>query len=60
MLTFIKKNNQLIHLDLSHTQMSASQIKKLVTEFKKAVSLQSVHLCGNPGRTPEVIEWVRE
>ncbi len=29
MIRFIKKNKQLLHIDLSHTQMSESQIKKL-------------------------------
>lgn len=58
MINFVRKNNQLLHLDLSHSHISEDQIKRLMPEIHKAISLQAVHLCGNPGRTPEVINWI--
>ena len=59
MAKFVHKNKQLLHLDLSHMEMSSDQIKKLVPVIRKATSLQAVHLCGNPGGTAEVVEWAR-
>lgn len=46
-------------MDLSHTQMPEEHMKQLLKVTYNDVCLQSLHLCGNPGRSKAMIEWTR-
>ena len=45
----IKKNRSLKLLDLSHSRLNELIIRKILRALRKAISLQSIHLSGNPG-----------
>lgn len=51
---FIKRNKNLIHLDLSHTQLTEGMLWWLGSTLTRAPSLASLHLSGNPGITSEL------
>jgi len=57
---FIKYNQNLMHLNLSHTFMDKDMIHKVSEAMNKARSLQSLHLSGNPGITDENINFIRK
>lgn len=57
---FIKYNQNLMHLNLSHTFMDKDMIYKVSEAMNKARSLQSLHLSGNPGITDENINFIRK
>ena len=46
---FIKRNKNLIHLNLEATGLTYEMIKLLLVSVKASRSLQGIHLCGNPG-----------
>ncbi len=51
---FIKRNKNLIHLDLSHTQLTEGMLWWIGSTLTRAPSLASLHLSGNPGITSEL------
>ena len=57
---FIKYNQNLMHLNLSHTFMDKDMVYKICDCMNKARSLQSLHLSGNPGITDETIKYLRK
>lgn len=50
----IKHNQCLLHLDLSGTGLEAKLLLGIAEALRKAKSLLSVHLSGNPGLTDQV------
>jgi hypothetical protein len=51
LVQFITKNPELIHLDLSNTELTESMLIYLVDAIAESKSLMAVHLDGNPGLT---------
>jgi len=51
---FIKHNNSLLQLDLSHTQLRANLLRELVTCLRRAQSLLTLDISGNPGVSDEL------
>ena len=49
---FIKRNKQLIHFDLTQTNLTEYMLWKLGASLVRAKSLIAIHLCGNQGITP--------
>ena len=49
---FIKRNKQLIHLDLTQTNLTEYMLWKLGSSLARAKSLVSIHFSGNQGITP--------
>ena len=49
---FIKYNKNLLHLDLTCTGLTDQMIRTIGTALKRARSILSLHLSGNPGVTP--------
>ena len=58
--TFIKYNTYLVHLDLRNVGLSVAGIKYVTSFLNKAQALQVMHLGGNDGVTPEIVNWVCE
>lgn len=56
--SFIKYNTNLVHLDLGNTGLCEFAISFIVTFLTKSQALQCLHLDGNPGLGPELIEWI--
>lgn len=56
LLNFIRKNNCIIHVDLSHTMMEKESMKELLQVVYKDITIQVLHLCGNPGHSKEMIK----
>lgn len=52
--TFIKHNPKLLHLDLSHMGLPTAMLKELGPALRKAKSLVSLHISGNPGGTKKL------
>ena len=46
---FIRRNRNLIHVNLEATGLTYHMIKELLVSIKLSRSLQAIHLCGNPG-----------
>ena len=46
---FIKRNKQLVHLNLENTGLSCDMIKELLVIVSKSRHIQAIHLCNNPG-----------
>jgi len=46
---FIKYNFKLYHLDLSHTGLTTLMLREFGSSLRRAKSLLSLHLNGNPG-----------
>jgi len=55
---FIKKNTSLIHADFSHTGLNEKQLWYFGRAMRRSKSLRSLHLCGNPGITPRLKEYL--
>ena len=51
---FLRFSKKLIHLNLTATNLSENAILHILPAIKKASSLQSIHLSGNPGVTETV------
>ena len=51
---FIKHNSSLLQLDLSHTQLRANLLRELVTCLRRAQSLLTLDISGNPGVSDEL------
>ena len=49
----IKRNKNLVHLDLSATGLTVWILKELGSAFKRAPALLAVHLTNNPGLTSD-------
>ena len=48
---FIKYNKNLLHLDLSYTGLDELTLMTIGSTLRRAKSLLSIHLTGNPGVT---------
>jgi hypothetical protein len=59
-LIFVRNNQELMHLDLSHTEMQESMLKPLIQAVSESNTLMAVHLCGNPGINHDVIKFSEE
>jgi len=55
----IKRNKQLIHLNLVSTGLTELMIVELANSIRRSKSLLSVHLCGNKGVTDRVKNYMR-
>ena len=51
--SFLTKNKELVHLDVSNSQLQTEMLKRIVQALSNSSSLMSIHLCGNPGLTPD-------
>ena len=51
---FIKRNKNLIHLDLSQTNLTELMLWRIGSALSRAKSLVSIHFSGNQGITPAV------
>ena len=56
--TFLKYNPEMIHINLSNTGMITSAIHYLSHPLKRAQSLRSIHLDGNPGVNNRSIDFL--
>ena len=56
---FIKYNPQLYHLNLERCGLIDPALKYIVALLRKSQALRCLHLCGNVGLSPELIEWIR-
>jgi hypothetical protein len=45
----IKENRSLKLLDLSYSRLNELVVRRILRALRKAISLQSIHLSGNPG-----------
>ena len=53
---FIKRNMRLIHVDLTNTGLSEKMLYAFGPALRRAKSLRSIHLSGNPGLSdPEAV-----
>jgi hypothetical protein len=59
MCTFIKKNPSLILFDLSNTRLGELALSKLGRASRKAISMQSLNLSGNPGITLTLLNKIK-
>ena len=57
---FVKYNQKLYHLDLTHTGLNELMIKKIGTALNKARSLVGIHLSDNPGITERNLEFLKD
>lgn len=55
---FIKYNTNLLHLNLQSASLSAYLIVMIGNALRKSMSLAGVHLCDNPGVTPETLKYL--
>jgi len=46
-----------MHLDLSYTELQDNMLRKIINAIKESNSLMAVHLCGNPGISPSLIDY---
>lgn len=52
---FIKSNRELLHLDLSNTDLQLAHLQPILEAISQSQSLMSVHLDGNPAlRDPQL------
>eukprot|EP00831_Metopus_contortus_P032450 TRINITY_DN26210_c0_g1_i1.p1 TRINITY_DN26210_c0_g1~~TRINITY_DN26210_c0_g1_i1.p1 ORF type:complete len:503 (+),score=42.42 TRINITY_DN26210_c0_g1_i1:1010-2518(+) len=58
--TFIAKNKQLVHLDLSYSRITDFQIKEILAYAIKSPSLMSLHLSGNAISEKFKTNWLAE
>ena len=54
MQRFIKKNKNLLHLDLSQTNLTEYMLWKIGSSLSRGRTIVAVHFSGNPGVTPSV------
>ncbi len=52
------KQNVLLHLDLSHTELQDDMMLELIYAMKESESLQAVHLDGNPANSKQMYQQV--
>jgi len=57
---FIWINRKLIHVDLSNTNLSEGMIYRLLPAIKKAKTMMSIHLTGNPGATDQLMAFAQK
>jgi hypothetical protein len=55
MCHFLKRNKQLTHLNLTATMLAMAPLLKVGKALRRSCSLQSIHLCENPGINEETI-----
>lgn len=58
MSRLIKYNKNLIHLDLSYTGLDDTAVRALGVALRRAKSIVSMHLSGNPGVKPKVKKYL--
>lgn len=56
---FIKRNNYLIHADLSNTGLNERALWYFGRAMRRSKSIRGLHLSGNPGITPRLIEYLK-
>lgn len=56
--TIIKRNKQLLHLDLTCTGLTNLIVHEMGSHLRRAGSLLSIHLSGNPGLSRENCEYL--
>lgn len=56
---FIKYNTHLIHLNLERCGLIEPAIKSITALLRKSQALRCLHLCGNEGLSPDLVEWIR-
>ena len=57
---FTKYNAKLIHLDLQKTGLSEPILRYFGKILRRAQSLRAIHLCGNPGLSVGLVEYLQE
>jgi hypothetical protein len=55
---FIKRNSNLIHVNLANCGLDSDMLKEFGVALRRAKSLVSLHLSSNPGDTEEVREAI--
>ena len=55
LMRLIKRNKQLLHLDLTQCNLTEFMLWKIGASLARAKSLVSLHLSGNQGITPNLI-----
>ena len=55
----VKRNKQLLHLNLTSTGLTEQMIVDIAVALRRAKSLLSVHLCGNKGVTERSKEFMK-
>ena len=58
--TLIKRNKNLVHLDLTQTQLTEHMLWRIGMCLSRAKSLAAIHFSGNPGITPSLKEYLTE
>lgn len=56
---FLRKNKNLVHVDLSHTNLSEKALWYFGKTMRRAKSLRALHLTGNPGITDRVVDYLQ-
>ena len=59
-MDFIKYNPYLIHLDLTNTGLYEPALRYIAKMLTRSGSLQSIHLCNNPGLSKNIVDWMRK
>ena len=57
---FIENNKELVHLDISNSQVQEQMLRRIVDAVATSQSLMAVHFCGNPGLTPEFTQYCQD
>lgn len=55
---FLKHNPVLIHVDVSNTGLSEKQLWYFGKVMRRSRSLRALHLCGNPGITKRLVDYL--
>ena len=56
---FIKYNLHLVHVNLERTGLVEPAIRFLASLLRKSQALRCLHLCGNPGISERLVNWIR-
>ena len=57
---FLRRNKNLVHADLSNTGLSEAHLWYFGSTLRRAISLRSLHLSGNPGVTQRLKNYLCE
>ena len=54
----LKRNKELVHIDLSSTGLTGVMLKNIGTCLRRSMSLCSIHLSDNPGLSEEICDYL--
>lgn len=55
LIHFIKRNKNLIHVDMTQCELDEDVVLKIGASLRKAAAIRAIHLCDNPGVNDEVV-----